>query len=133
MKNNPRPTLRGTSTYFRGSPGVERVREEATPYPLFILRRHLFALAWAERQNDRQGKGIGNLSQSESLDCVHPPAPPSRGRGKRKRFVFTPTVPLKGEGKKEGFPQGFVEWPEHIPFGVLSNVTRKTFDCMFNR
>ena len=27
MKNNPRPTLRGTSTYFRGSPGVERVRE----------------------------------------------------------------------------------------------------------
>ena len=64
----------------------------------------------------------------ESLDCIHPPAPP---RGKRK---------------KEGFPQGFIERRSIFPFGVLSNVTRKTFDlyikgrlakqafdCMFNR
>lgn len=84
MKNNPRPTLRGTSTCFRGSPGVERVREEAPLPPLIILHRHLFALAWSERQNYKQGKGIGNLSQSESLDCVHPP------------------YPLKGERKAEG-------------------------------
>ena len=69
----------------------------------------------------------------ESLDCVHPPYPPQGGRGKRKGFVFTPTVPLKGEGEKEGFPQGFVKRRSIFLFGVLSNVTRKTFDCMFNR
>ena len=57
-----------------------------------------------------QGKGSGNLSQSESFWLCSPPLPPQGGEGKRKGFVFTPTVPLKGEGEKEGFPQGFVEW-----------------------
>ena len=34
----------------------------------------------------------------------------------------------RGMGRKEGFPQEFVETAKHISFGVLSNVTRKTFD-----
>lgn len=89
MKNNPRPTLRGTSTYFRGSPGVERVREEAPPLPFVYLHRHLFALAWSERQNYKQGKGIGNLSQSESLDCVHPLSPPQGGE-ESGRDLYSP-------------------------------------------
>ena len=111
MKNNPRPTLRGTSTYLRGSPGVERVRERSPLPPLIILHRHLFALAWANaRATGMQGKGIGNLSLERKLLIVFTPLPPQGGEGKRKGFVFTPTVPLKGEGEKEGFPQGFVEW-----------------------
>ena len=75
-----------------------------------------------------QGKGIGNLSLERKLLIVFTPLPPQGGEGKRKGFVFTPTVPLKGEEEKEGFPQGFVEWRSIFPFGVLSNVTRKTFD-----
>ena len=111
MKNNPRPTLRGTSTYLRGSPGVERVRERSPLPPLIILHRHLFALAWANaRDTGMRGKGSGNLSLERKLLIVFTPPAPSRGRRKAEGFVFTPTVPLKGEGEKEGFPQGFVEW-----------------------
>ena len=74
MKNNPRPTLRGTSTYLRGSPGVERVREEDPLPPLIILHRYLFALAWANAKGtDMQGKGIGNLSLERKLLIVFTP------------------------------------------------------------
>ena len=35
IENNPRPTLRGTSTCFRGSPGGSKVPTTYPPYPLF--------------------------------------------------------------------------------------------------
>ena len=37
IENNTRPTLRGTSTCFRGSPGGWKVPTTYPPYPLFIL------------------------------------------------------------------------------------------------
>ena len=37
IENNSRPTLRGTSTCFRGSPGGWKVPTTYLPYPLFIL------------------------------------------------------------------------------------------------
>lgn len=109
MKNNPRPTLRGTSTCFRGSPGVERVREEVPLPPFVYLHRHLFALAWAERQNYKQGKGIGNLSLERKLLIVFTPPAPLKGERKAEGIIFTPAKVCSGalaykppQGGKQG-------------------------------
>ena len=50
IENNPRPTLRGTSTCFRGSPGGWKVPTTYPPYPLFILVPH-----WAACGKNRKG------------------------------------------------------------------------------
>ena len=90
MKNNPRPTLRGTSTCFRGSPGVERVRERSPLPPLIILHRHLFALAWANaRATGMQGREAVTFRKAIAFDCVHPPCP-LKGERIAERIVFTP-------------------------------------------
>ena len=101
MKNNPRPTLRGTSTCFRVSPGVERVRERSTLPPLIILHRHLFALAWANaRATGMQGREAVTFRKAKAFDCVHPPAP-SRGRRKAEEICIHPHSPPQG-GREKG-------------------------------
>ena len=41
IENNPRPTLRGTSTCFRGSPGGWKVPTTYPPLPFIYLHRYL--------------------------------------------------------------------------------------------
>ena len=50
IENNPRPTLRGTSTCFRGSPGGWKVPTTYPPYPLFYTCSPL-----RFGRNDRKG------------------------------------------------------------------------------
>lgn len=62
IENNTRPTLRGTSTCFRGSPGGSKVPTTYPPYPLFILV-HLFATCGKNFNGMQRYIGlIGNLS-----------------------------------------------------------------------
>ena len=73
IENNPRPTLRGTSTCFRGSPGGWKV---PTTYPptSSALHRHLFALAWADARvtGDAEEKAVTFRLRAKALDCIHP-------------------------------------------------------------
>ena len=94
IENNPRPTLRGTSTCFRGSPGGWKVPTTYPPPTSSALHRHLFALAWAGARvtGDAEEKAVTFRLRAKALDCIHPHSPPQGGR------------------EKEGFPQGFVEW-----------------------
>ena len=102
-------------------------------------------MLWLGRKDRTTGKGkeIGNLSLGRKLRLYSPPQSPSRGKGKAERICIHPIKVYsgalvykppqggkKGMGEKEGFPQGFVEWSDFLLFGVLSNVTRKTFDCI---
>ena len=109
IENNTRPTLRGTSTCFRGSPGGWKVQ---TTYPptLCLMCRHLFALAWADAKGtgDAEEKAVTFRLRAKAFDCIHPPAP-SRGRRKAEGIYIHPHSPPQGGREKEGFPQGFVE------------------------
>ena len=91
IENNPRPTLRGTSTCFRGAPGGWKVPTTYPPYPLFNAPA-LVCSGLGGCQGYRRCRGeSGNLSLERKLLIVFTPLPPQGGRG------------------KEGFPQGFVE------------------------
>ena len=94
IENNTRPTLRGTSTCFRGSPGGWKV---PTTYPPLRL---LLCTGTCSRTSTvlegLRGKRKGLYSPHQGLiRCVSVQAP-SRGQ--------------EGNGEKaEGFPQGFIE------------------------
>ena len=60
IENNTRPTLRGTSTCFRGSPGGWKAPTTYPPLRLVYPHRHLFALAWADARDtgDAEEKAV---------------------------------------------------------------------------
>ena len=95
IENNSRPTLRGTSTCFRGSPGGFN---RPTTYPPLRLLLCTGTCPVTSTVFERlRGKRKGLYSPHQGLiRCVSVQAP-SRGQA--------------GNGEKaEGFPQGFVEW-----------------------
>ena len=106
IENNPRPTLRGTSTCFRGSPGGWKVPTTYPPYPLFNAPALVCSGLGGCEGYRRCREESGNLSpEGESFRLYSPP----------QRFVQVRLCigPLKGAnrgGEKEGFPQGFVEY-----------------------
>ena len=74
IENNPRPTLRGTSTCFRGSPGGWKVPTTYPPPTLCLMHRHLCALAWADARvtGDAGEKAVTFRPEAKALDCIHP-------------------------------------------------------------
>ena len=95
IENNSRPTLRGTSTCFRGSPGGWKVPTTYPPYPLFILHRYLSSNFNGARRFT--GKAEGIVFTPSKFDQVRQRIGPLKGAQGERREV-------------EGFPQGFVEW-----------------------
>ena len=105
IENNPRPTLRGTSTCFRGSPGGSKVPTTYPPPTLCLMHRHLFALPWADARvtGDAERKAV-TFRWSESLDYIHPL------KVWLGALAYRPPQGGARGRKAEGFPQGFVEW-----------------------
>ena len=102
IENNSRPTLRGTSTCFRGPPGGSKVPPTYPPPTSFTLHRHLFALAWADARvtGDAEEKAV-TFRRGESFWLYSPPQSPSRGtRGNGFGAGF---VSRFGAGVGQGF------------------------------
>ena len=138
MRNNTRPTLRGTSTCFRGSPGGWKVQTTPPPLRLAYPHRHLFALAWADARvtGDAEEKAVTFRLGAKALDCIH-----KVGSDKRSHWFYTngwlarqafdyihpaqfisvrkSVSPSRGAGGLEqGFAEGFGQGLEHWFAGV---------------
>ena len=96
IENNTRPTLRGTSTCFRGSPRGLEGADNIPPPTLYLFCTGTCPVTSTVLEGLR-GKRKGLYSPHQGLiRCVSVQAP-SRGQ--------------EGNGEKaEGFPQRFVEW-----------------------
>lgn len=94
IENNPRPTLRGTSTCFTGAPGgVRRCGQRTPPYPFFNATA-LVCSGLGGCQGYRRCRGeSGNLSPRRKLQIIFTPS----------RFVQVRQCmsPLKGARRKQ--------------------------------
>ena len=88
------------------------------------MHRHLFALAWADARvtGDAEEKAVTFRPEAKALDYVligrlrqaEPLIVYKRRACKQALIIFTPTVPLKGEGKRKVFRKGLLSGGEYF-------------------